>query len=239
MKIRFGALVFLLISALACSEKSDNNSILNVNIKGLNQGTVYLERLHDSTLVRIDSVLVEQEAPITLSTTLDSPEMLYLHVSVDASELIDTRLPVFMESGIVEVKTRLNSLQAAAVITGSQNHKKWQEYQQSIRRYSDKNLELIKASLEAQQVQNDSLVNAIDVQQRQLLRSRYLASINFAKNNTAYAVSPYIMLNEARAANTKFLDTVFLALQDSVKTGTYGKALLALIESQKAAQNEQ
>ena len=239
MRTRIFASVLMILGLLSCSEQAENNSILVANIKDLNKGKVYLERLQDSSLIRIDSVLVDGQSPLTLGTNLESPEVLYVHVLVDASELIDTRIPIFMEKGTVELSTRLNNLQGAAVIKGSQNHNKWMEYKQNMSRFTDRNLELIKALIESGKQQNDSLTAAIEAQQLQLVRSKYLATINFATNNTAYAASPYVVLNEVRVANTNYLDTVYNALQDSVRTGTYGKALYALIKEQQAAANEQ
>ena len=239
MQLRFCIFLLGLIALVSCSESSNNNSFLNATIKDLNKGTVYLERLQDSVLVRIDSVAMDGQPTITLSTTLDSPEVLYLHVLVEASELIDTRIPVFMEPGEVELKTRLNSLQSAAVISGSANHEKWQEYRQSMSRYKDRNLELIKALIEAGKEQNDSLTAVIEGQQLQLIRTKYLATINFAKNNTEYAVAPYVVLNEVEVASSNYLDTVYNALQDSVKVGTYGKALQEMIQRKKAENQAQ
>lgn len=239
MRISLYACIIALIGLSSCADKSEDNSILNATIKDLNKGTVYLERLEDSTLIRIDSVAIDGQPSFSLSTSLESPEVLYVHVSVEASELIDTRIPVFMEPGIVELQTRLNSLQSAALISGSQNHQKWMEYNQSMSRYKDRNLQLIKDLIEAGKDQNDSLTAAIEAKQLQLIRTKYLATINFAKNNTEYAVAPYVVLNEVEVASANYLDTVYLALQDSVKSGTYGKALLALIEKKKAASSGQ
>ena len=239
MRFRILAAFLIGLGLLSCSDTPETNSILVANIKDLNKGTVYLERLQDSSLIRLDSVLVDGQSPLTLGANLDSPEVLYVHVLVDASELIDTRIPIFMESGTVELYTRLNNLQGAAVIKGSANHEKWQEYKQSMSRFTDRNLELIKALIESGKNENDSLTAAIEAQQVQLVRSKYLATINFAKNNTAYAVSPYVVLNEVRVAKNTYLDTVYNALQDSVKTGTYGKELFALINQQQEAAGDQ
>ena len=69
--------VLLLIIA-ACSPSKENNTAIAGNIKGLKKGTLYLQRLQDSTLVNLDSVEIKGEAQFAFDFFLEEPEVLYL-----------------------------------------------------------------------------------------------------------------------------------------------------------------
>lgn len=233
MKIRIVLLTFIIIATYSCSTKTDSNVFITGNVKGLNKGMLYLEKLDDTILKAVDSVQIDGEPNFSLSTYLESPEVFYIFLEIDAGEIPDTRLPLFLEPGNINVKTTLNNFQTDAVITGSANQDKYQEYLKAMERYTNKNLELIKAGLEASQRNNDSLANHLKQQQDALVRSKYLATANFAKNNNNYAVAPYLILTEVSDMSIKYMDTVYNALQDSIKTSHYGKQLEALIKKRK------
>jgi hypothetical protein len=52
-------LISLLLISISC-EKSENNMIINVNVENFKKGTVYLQKISDSTLINIDSVFVKK-----------------------------------------------------------------------------------------------------------------------------------------------------------------------------------
>jgi len=62
--------------------------------------------------------------------------------------------------------------------------------------------------------------------------------VNFAINNKDLEVAPYIVLSEAFDANTKYLDTVYKALNRKVKKSMYGKKLEDLIKSRKTQEGQ-
>ncbi len=233
MKVRILILCAVVIVLASCSNKSDANVIITGQIKGLSKGMLYLERLEDSIIKPVDSVKIDGDPNFTMQTFLDSPEVFYIYVKIDVSEIPDTRLAVFLEPGTINVNTTLNNFQADAVITGSANHDKFMEYTRAMERYTNRNLDLIKSSLEASQKGNDSLVVQINKQQDILIRSKYLATANFARNNGNYSVAPYLILTEVQDMSVRYMDTVYGVLEDSIKTSHYGKQLAALIADRK------
>lgn len=51
---------------------------VNVNVKGLKKGTLYLERVEDSLIVAIDSFVVSREENAVLGTNLKYSELFYV-----------------------------------------------------------------------------------------------------------------------------------------------------------------
>ena len=227
---------FVLGSILLSCNSQQDNLVLTGSVKGLVKGTLYLEQLQDSMLVAIDSVTIDGDANFAMNLYIEEPEVYYLFVAIDASELNDERLPIFLEPGEIQVHTKLQNFMTSAQITGSQNQDIWKEYNKNMQRFSNKNLELIQSTIEAQQQQNDSLAQELSKKQDALLRSKYLATVNFARNNASNPIAPYLLLRETAYLSTKYLDTVYNVLTPDVQNSMYGKELAALIKERNTNQ---
>jgi len=214
---------------ISCNSPKEN-LVLSGSVNGLVKGTLYLEQLQDTVLAAVDSVVIDGDANFVMNLYIEEPEVYFLYVSIDASELFDQRLPIFLEPGEIQVNTKLNNFMTSAQIIGSKNHDVWKEYKRYMERFSNQNLELVRSTLEAQQQQNDSLAQALSKEQDAILRSKYFATVNFAKNNGDNAIAPYLMLSEIADVNTKYLDTVYKSLTPIVQSSLYGKQLAALIK---------
>jgi len=227
--------LFVLLSVLltSCSNIKDNLTITG-SIKSLKKGTLYLQKVEDTAVVSIDSLIIDGDSRFSFSTFVESPQIYYLHLDVKTGNIMDDMLAIFVEPGEITVQTTLKNFERDAVITGSKNHVKLSEYREGMQRYSDKNLELLKENFEAQKLQNDSILKAVQKQQQSLLLNKYLATINFAKNNSSLEVAPYLVLTDAYNVNVKFMDTVYNSLSASVKTSKYGKELERFIAEIKS-----
>ncbi|MEP2937070.1 MAG: DUF4369 domain-containing protein [Gilvibacter sp.] len=231
----FFALFIIATLLIGCNSQEDN-LILSGSVKGLVKGTLYLEQLRDTVLVAVDSVAIDGDSNFSMSLYVNEPEVHYLYVAIDASELNDERLPIFLEPGEIQVHTKLQNLMSEAQVTGSQNHTIWKEYTKNMSRFTNQRLELIRQTIEAQQAQNDSLAMALSRKQDAVLRTKYLATVNFARNNADKAIAPYLLLSETVNLNTKYLDTVYKVLAPEVQTSVYGKQLAALIKERSSLQ---
>jgi len=233
MKHYFTLLALLFLLTSCGSEPSKNNMLLTGEVKGLKKGSIYLQKVTDTAYVTLDSLVVDGSALFSFSEEITVPEVLYLTLTFQDSSNIIKRLPFFAEAGNVTVNTTLKNYERDAQITGSINQGKLNQYKVLMKRYNDKNLDLIKKGLDAMKEGNDSLMTANNAQKDKLLKNRYLASVNFAINNGAYEVAPYITLNEIFDVNTKYLDTIYSSLTPKIKDSKYGKALESFIFERK------
>jgi len=232
----FLSLVITVFSIVGCS-KSDKLMHLTGNVDGLKKGTLLLQKIEDTLLVSVDSVMVNGDSDFEFSREIESPEIYYLYVRLKDGTLIDERIPFFAEPGEISIKTSLKNIAIKAQIKGSKNQDALNDYKKLLKRYSSRDLDKIESSINALREGDDSLVEAIEKQRKSLATSKFLMTVNFAMNHQNYEVAPFLMLSEAYLTNIKYLDTVYQSLTPKIKDSKYGKALESLLESNKTAEN--
>lgn len=228
----FISIMVVLLTLIGCGNHTEKMELTGT-VKGLKKGTLLLQKFDDTTLVSVDSMVVDGNSDFVFSEKINSPEIYYLYVRLKDGTLIDDRIPFFAENGPVNIKTNLKQFGNSAVISGSENNKLLSNYNKLKQRYINKNLELIEQRLKLSNNSSDSLKVAIDKQRNSLLASKYLATINYALQNKEHEVAPYLMLSEVYDANIKYLDTVYNVLTPKVKDSKYGKELESFIKNRK------
>jgi hypothetical protein len=230
-----GILVVLLMFS-ACSNNEDMME-LSGTVKGLKKGTLILQKIEDTLLVSVDSLVINGDPNFHFSEEVPSPEIYYLYLRLENGTLLDDRIPFFAEPSEIKIETSLKKFGNDVTISGSGNQEKMEEYKQLIQRFSNRKLDLIQAEFEARQQGNDSLANQLKSQQDKILASKYLATVNYAVQQKNYEIAPYLMISEVYDANLKYLDTVYKTLDPVVKESKYGKELAAFIESRRQEEN--
>jgi len=225
-------LLIILISIFSCSEKESNLTVSG-EIKGLKKGTLYLQKIEDTSLVNIDSVVVDGDPLFTMETYLESPQIMYLYLQKVDNNTYDDRITFFADEGQVTINTKLEKFETSAQVTGSVNQEKLMEYRKMISRFNDQNLDLIKASFEAEKAENEEELMEIDRKYDKLLKRKYLYTVNFAINNKEHEIAPYLALSEVFDANIKYLDTIYNSLAPKVKKSKYGKELKDFLKERR------
>lgn len=226
--------VFLIIS---CNKKeADKNLHITGNIKGLQEGKLYLQKIVDTNLVAIDSIILDGHSNFEWHLDIESPEMFYLSLDRGVTNSVDNNLPFFVEPGTINIDTDLKHFFAEAKITGSKNQKLYEDYKKVNGRFINQNLELSKERFDAIRFNRLSDVPAIEQKIQDNLKRKYLYAINFAITNKEFDVAPYIALSEISNANVKYLDTINNSLSDKVAKAKYGKLLSKHISDVKQAE---
>lgn len=229
--------IVLVLSALflfSCAEKkSDKNFVLTGNIKGLKEGKLYIQRMKDTTLVAIDSIIISGDSNFKSEFDIQSPEMLYLFLDRGVSNSLDNNIPFFAEQGKMNIETSLDFFTADAKITGSKNHELYEEYKKVMSKFVDKDLELIQKKVMAYKENKTDEIAKIEEEQNGILKRKYLYSTNFAVNNGDYEVSPYVALAEIYDINLKYLDTIHKTMTPKVAKSLYGKKLTEYYNERK------
>lgn len=240
MKRTIAALVALLILS-ACNKKDYGDANLHITgtIKGLKQGKLYIQRIVDTTLVALDTININGESSFESHLKLESPEMLYLFIDRGQTNSIDTNLPFFAEPGNMTIETTNDEFFKRAKVTGSENHKIYEEFLKIKNRFNNQNLDLIEKNIAATRESNVQQLDSITVETERLIKRRYLYTANFALNNAKHEVGPYLALSEIYDANIKYLDTIAKSMTPEVAKSHYGKMLSKYIADRKKAQNEQ
>ncbi len=227
--------VLVTLALLSSCNKEDAKSNLHIlgNIKGLKKGTLYLQRIVDTTLVPLDTINIDGNASFESHINLESPEMLYLFLDRGVSNSLDNNLSFFAEPGNMTIDTSLDNYLLDAKVTGSKNNTIFEEYKLIKTRFNEENLELIQNKFNAIKSQNTKKIDSINAKQDSNLKRRYLFATNFALNNRDYEVAPYIALSEIYDINIKYLDTIQKAMSPKVAQSLYGKKLVKYVSSLK------
>jgi len=230
-------LLFVALIMSCGSDTKQSNLTVTGSVKGLKKGTLYLQQLQDTILAVKDSIIYNGEERFSLSTHLETPEMLYLTLDKNAGDDIP-RISFFAVPGTIEINTTLKRFEFDAKISGSPLQKKLEEFNEITSKFNDQNLEFIKAKFDAQKSGDSSLIAKANDDADNLLRRKYLYAINFAMNNKDTEIAPYIALAEIYNANIKYLDTIYNALPKDIANSKYGVELDKFIKERKEEENQ-
>jgi hypothetical protein len=231
--IAFVAL-FLLVS---CNKnESKTNLHITGNIKGLKEGTLYIQRYVEPSLVAIDSIKIDGNSNFECNIDLKSPEMLYLFLDRGVTNSLDNNIMFFAEPGTINIDTNLDTYLSSAKITGSKNHELYEEYRKINARFIDENLTLIEQKFKAIKRKNTKAIDSISILQDNNVKRKYLYATNFAVNNKDHEVSPYIALAEIYDINIKYLDTIQKSMTPKVAKSLYGEKLTKYVNTIKKSE---
>ncbi|MFN7045083.1 MAG: DUF4369 domain-containing protein [Flavobacterium sp.] len=225
--------VFTLIACNKNEGDTDANLHITGDIKGLSQGKLYLQKIQDSALVIVDSILINGDSKFESHIKLDSPEMLYLFLDRGETNSIDNSLPFFAEPGNIKIETTLKEFFAAAKITGSKNHDLWMKFDSINKRFNEENLVLIEKRLKNEIKPNTTTADSIEQAYQKLLKRKYRFTAHFAATNGSKEIAPYLALSEIADINTPYLDTIQKSLTPEVAKSKYGKMLNEHIKERK------
>ncbi len=228
-------LAFVTLLAIAACDKKEPKGNLHItgNVKGLKDGTLYIQKFVDTSLIAIDTIKIEGDSKFESYLDLKSPEMLYLFVDRGVSNSLDNNLMFFAEPGKMTVETNLDAFLSDAKITGSKNHELYEEYKKTTERYKDQNLSLIEQKFKAIKRKDTKAVDSLSQLQELNMKRKYLFAVNYAMNNKDHEIAPYIALAEVYDINVKFLDTIAKSMSPKIKESMYGKKLTQYIKALK------
>jgi hypothetical protein len=206
------------------------------NIEGLGQGKLYIQKIQDSTLVLLDSILIKGDSHFESHLQLESPEMLYLFLDRGQTKSIDNSLPFFAEPGKMNIETTLENFFAAAKITGSKNQDLWVEFNKINSRFKDINLNLLSKRLKNNLNPNPKTADSIEDAYQKLLIRKYRYTANFAVTHSEYEIAPYLALSEIADITIPYLDTIQKSMKPKVAQSKYGKMLTAYLKERKVSE---
>ena len=231
-------LSLLFINCEPSKKTTDENlMIVKGRIEGLRKGNLFLQKIQDTVLINVDSTQVNGTPGFEFQTPIETPEVFYLYLDKEDGDSLNDRILFFGEKGQIEINTLLKTFESSAQISGSENQELLQEYLSFNRKFNDQNLVLMQGFYEAQIAQNkeraDSLQNKID----NLLKRRYLYTINFAAKNTDKNIAPYLALTQVYDANVALLDSIAIKMTPEVRESKYGKEFISYLEQRREIEN--
>lgn len=224
---RFTAILITLV-LFSCGNEEVKDFTLKGNIEDLKKGTVFLKRQQDSVFVTLDSLEINGNSSFEMHAKLEEPEILFLSLDKNGKE--DDAVVFFADKGVTEINSTLKNFSYNAKVKGSKQQEVLNEYLLMMSKFNDKNLEIIKESLESQMAQDSTKTNQIKKDFDGLLKRKYLYTINFAVNHKDSEVAPYLAISEIPNTSVNFLNQIYEALDDNIKNSKYGTMLKERIE---------
>jgi len=223
--------IILLVLIVACSqEKEQGNMVVQGQIKGLKKGTLYLQKMKDTVIVSVDSIVLFGNDTFKLTDNISSSEMYYLNLD-------GKNISFFGEEGIITINDQVDKFGFSAEISGSKNQKIYEDYKKMISKFQGIQLDLLVANLQAQKDKDIKKSDSLRNESERQIRKKYIYTINFALNNPDSEAAAYIALTELVNSNVKFLDSINNTLTDRVKNTLYGKKLENFISEIKRTEN--
>jgi len=216
----------------SCNDRESKNYMSVIGkIDGLRKGSLFLQKFVDSAFISIDSTKVNDDFEFNMGITIDEPDIYYLYLDKFDGDSLNDRIKFFGDIGEITINSRVNTFDSTAEILGSDNQTLMEEYISIIRKFNLENLDLLEIYYDSQINENnrrfDSVNDAID----NLIKRKYLYSLNFATTNANNEISPYILITEVPDANKELLKQVYDKFNDSIKVSKYGKLLLEIISN--------
>jgi len=226
-------LLLVTLFLFSCTRKETTNLQLTGNIAGLKKGTLYIQKIVDSTLTTIDTIPINGDAHFSSELNIDAPEMYYLHIDRGTTKSLDDKLSFFAEPGIIHIETSLEHFLSDAVVTGSKNQDKYDEFKKIMSRFNDEDLSLLELKFNAYKDHKVIQMDSIAKKQEINTKRKYLYVTNFAITNSTMEVAPYVALTEIPDINLKYMDTIQKAMAPKISNSLYGKKLKQLLAERK------
>jgi hypothetical protein len=224
-------IIIIFISTLfisSCSNKvhKDGNLTITGQVKGLRLGNLIIKKFIKDSLSPIDSIKVDGNENFEFHTNIDEAQIMLLELP----EIKDGRITFFAApNDTIHIFTFLESFAIAPKISGGNNQAKRNEYQEMIKKFNDKELDLFKEKFDATKNYNTAKADSIETKLKSLKRRRVLYTLNFIFNNKDKAIAPYMAMMEFYD-NPKALDTIYKILPDNLKESVYGKEIKKLLK---------
>lgn len=219
-------ILFILVSFFVFScTKEKKNMIVTGHVTGLKKGKLYLQKVKDTLVINVDSIVLDDNNDFTLADNLESPEIYFLSLAGT-----DKILQFFGEEGEINIETDLNSFNYKSVITGSKNQDFLNIFNETMVKFSGLRLDLLKEKFDAiKDKKSETQIAEIEKKISNIDKRKLRYTLNFAFNHVDYEISPYLTLSELYKLNTHYLDTIANSLSKDVKKSKYGIELVKYI----------
>ena len=221
-------LIMIILAIISCST-NENNMTISGNVDGLMKGTLYLQYEKDSTIVNLDSIYLKGKSEYKLKTNITEPDLYYLYLDKEDGDTLNDIIMFFGENGEIEINSRLSTFDSSYEIIGSKNSDLLIEYNSIMRQYNFQNLDLLEIFYKAQINSNQKRIDSVNIELENLIRKKYLYSLNFSITNAENEVSPYIAVSQIPDANVNLLRKLYDTLPNKIKNSKYGKVLKKII----------
>lgn len=216
------------IGIIMSSCNSSNQYKLTGKLDGMTEGKIYLSKLQENDLVKIDSTDLIEGA-FSFSGKVDSPDLYYIEIQGKR-----TPIQIFLENSKITVTASLENLNDAK-IEGSANQTVYDSFVASQKEFQQKQKALYEEYKKASEAQNQTAVDSIEAIYDQLDADKMTASKEFVKANPNSVAAGFIAYRSfSYQLEGNELEEVYNTLGENVKTSVYGVRIKEKIDVLKS-----
>ncbi len=219
----FSIFIFLLTS---CQKESLKNDRVDIRINGFKKGKVFLNKLKNGLPEPVDSITVKGTDSISFDLSAFEPQLMLITIK----DIPNKYILFFSDDTVNKIYTSLAKFGLEKYLLGGNNLKKWQYYQEMVRTYNDRKLDLMKEEFEASQKNDTAKLNKIRKKTVELDKRIKRFALNFVFENKNLPVSAYAALVEFHN-NPEILDTIYKSFPQRVKQSLYAKEIKKILDS--------
>nr|WP_320117158.1 TlpA disulfide reductase family protein [uncultured Marinifilum sp.] len=216
-------------SAIALFFSSCNtggNYTLKGNISGEAEGKVYLSKVQDNKLVKIDSTVLSEGA-FEFVGTVDSPDRYFIQLEGNRAAI-----QFFIENSDITIDADIQNLKDAKV-TGSAEHDVLLAYNESQKVFQEKNEALYKEYQLAVKDNNKVAIDSIRGVAMKMEEEKGAATKEFIAANSNSVVAAFLSVRMISGMEVTEMEEVFNVLGEDAKTSTYGVMIKEKIDVMK------
>jgi len=233
MKYLTTVMIMVLLAGTGCrKETSLPARRVEGEISGLKKGSLRLGVLRNGKPRFIDSIEIKGEGKFLFDLKTIPPQMMILQLREKPSDYA----LFFAGDSVTQVYTSLQKFGTDIRVKGDTNTRLWVDYYRMIRRFNDKELELIRDKWEASRSKDTAAAHKLEKELTGLQKRRKLYALNFALTHADLPVGAYAAYTEFYA-NPVILDTVYKSLSPAVKKSYYGKEIARQVDSLQSMQS--
>ncbi|WP_421920543.1 redoxin domain-containing protein [Marinifilum sp.] len=225
MKKLFVALAAIGLFFASCEQEPKYK--LTGKITGQAEGKVYLSKVQDNDLVKVDSAQL-QEGAFEFAGSVTSPELFF--IQLDGKK---ETIQFFIENSNIDIKADVEKLQEA-VITGSAEQAVYDGYVKSQKPFAEKNNTLRREFMAARGANDKAKMDSIRSAASEMQAEAEAAIDEFLTSNANSIASGYVKYRMTGNMKLEKMEEMYNALPENVKASVYGNLIKDKIDLQKS-----
>lgn len=216
-KLFYLLLITLAVSSCTMQPAKKTAYSINVNLQGLDEGTVYLQQRVNGEMIKLDSA--DAATPISFKGNIEMAEVYYLGIKDKRGSI-----PVFVDAADINITGHIDSLRQVE-ITGSPAQDELKAFNEQTKTFSEQLQNLYGEYRAANQEQNEELKGQLEKQMDAIQAEKVEFTFKHVTENKASIVASFIAYQNNYDFDLSQLDSIASGFDPSIEQSVYVKLL--------------
>ncbi|MBU1014296.1 MAG: AhpC/TSA family protein [Bacteroidetes bacterium] len=212
-------LLLIILAVASCTMQPTKKTAysISVNLQGLNEGTVYLQKRVSGETIKLDSA--DAATPILFNGNIEMAEMYSIGIKDKRGSI-----PVFVEAADINIIGHIDSLRQA-IITGSPAHDEYDAFNKQFNIFDERLRKIYGDYRTADQEQNEELKGQLEKQMEAIQVEQVEFTYKYVSENKASIVSSFIAYQNNYDFELTQLDSIASGFDPSINSSVYVQLL--------------